>query len=158
MVYWDVFGPDGPLKTNMAFSIKLRVETLRDIGACQNPFGSFLLLQGLETLSLRGQRHVENAQSLAEWLEKHPKISWVKYAGLPNHPSHLQAKKYLRNGFGSVLTCIHLFNLSWHQGRHRGGKAFHQFRQTGFSFGKCGRLENTSDPSRKHHASATRRQ
>lgn len=63
--FWDVFGPDGPFKTNMAFGIKLRVETLRDIGACQNPFGSFLLLQGLETLSLRAERHVQNAQNLA---------------------------------------------------------------------------------------------
>jgi O-acetylhomoserine/O-acetylserine sulfhydrylase-like pyridoxal-dependent enzyme len=65
MNFWEVFGPEGPFKVNMAFGIKLRVETLRDIGACQNPFGSFLLLQGLETLSLRAERHVQNAQHLA---------------------------------------------------------------------------------------------
>jgi O-acetylhomoserine/O-acetylserine sulfhydrylase len=70
----------------------------------QNPFGSFLLLQGLETLSLRGQRHCENAQSLAEWLVLHPQVSWVSYPGLASHPSHRQAQKYLKNGFGSVFT------------------------------------------------------
>jgi O-acetylhomoserine (thiol)-lyase len=111
MVFWDVFGPDGPFKTNMAFGLKLRVETLRDIGACisilntgQNPFGSFLLLQGLETLSLRGQRHCENAQALAEWLVQQPQVGWVSYVGLLSHASHRQAKRYLSNGFGSVLT------------------------------------------------------
>lgn len=104
MVFWDVFGPDGPFKTNMAFAIKLRVEVLRDIGACQNPFGSFLLLQGLETLSLRGQRHCDNAMALAEWLSQQPEVSWVSYPGLALHPSHRFAKKYLKHGFGSVMT------------------------------------------------------
>ncbi|KAJ3253678.1 Homocysteine synthase [Boothiomyces macroporosus] len=104
LVFWDVFGPDGPFKTNLAFGIKLRVEYLRDIGASQNPFGSFLLLQGLETLSLRAQRTVENTQALAEWLQQRPEVAWVSYAGLPSHPSHRLAKKYLKNGFGGVLT------------------------------------------------------
>jgi len=104
LVFWDVFGPEGPFKTNLAFGIKVRVEALRDIGACQNPFGSFLLLQGLETLSLRAQRHVENAQTLAEWLSQHPDIAWVSYAGLSSHPSHKLASKYLKRGFGGVLT------------------------------------------------------
>ncbi|KAJ3302225.1 Homocysteine synthase [Kappamyces sp. JEL0829] len=102
--FWEVFGPDGPFKTNLTFGIKLRVEALRDLGACQNPFGSFLLLQGLETLSLRAQRHVDNAQALAEWLSQRSDIAWVSYAGLPSHPSHRLAKKYLKHGYGGVLT------------------------------------------------------
>ncbi|KAG2182500.1 hypothetical protein INT43_007431, partial [Umbelopsis isabellina] len=89
---------------NLAFAIKLRVETLRDLGANQNPFGAFLLLQGLETLSLRGQRHVDNALQLAKWLEKQPQVKWVSYPGLEHHSSHELAKKYLRNGFGGVLS------------------------------------------------------
>ncbi|KAJ3157409.1 Homocysteine synthase [Geranomyces michiganensis] len=95
--FWDTFGP-------ISFAIKLRVEQLRDIGPCQNPFGSFLLLQGLETLSLRAQRHCDNAQALAEWLLTRSEVEWVSYAGLPSHPSHALAKKYLTNGFGGVLT------------------------------------------------------
>jgi O-acetylhomoserine/O-acetylserine sulfhydrylase-like pyridoxal-dependent enzyme len=73
----DVFGPEGPFKANIAFAIKLRVEQLRDFGACQNPFGSFLLLQGLETLSLRAQRHLDNALALAEWLTQRKEVAWV---------------------------------------------------------------------------------
>ncbi|KAI9101098.1 O-acetylhomoserine/O-acetylserine sulfhydrylase [Phlyctochytrium arcticum] len=102
--FWDIFGPEGPFGFNFAFGIKLRVEQLRDIGACQNPFGSFLLLQGLETLSLRAQRHLDNTQALAEWLEKRPEVAWVSYAGLPAHKTHKLAKQYLKNGFGGVLT------------------------------------------------------
>ena len=101
--YWNVFGPEGPFKTNMAFIIKVRVEGLRDFGPSQNPFGSFLLLQGLETLSLRVQRHVDNALALAQWLQKHEAVDWVSYPGLPSHPAHEQAKKTLRHGFGGVL-------------------------------------------------------
>ncbi|KAI8923951.1 O-acetylhomoserine/O-acetylserine sulfhydrylase [Entophlyctis helioformis] len=102
--FWKVFGPDGPFKTNIAFGIRFRVEMLRDIGASQNPFGSFLLLQGLETLSLRGQRHLDNTLALAEWLLTRSEVAWVSYPGLPSHPSHKLAKKYLRNGYGAVLT------------------------------------------------------
>ena len=101
--FWDVFGPEGPFKVNMAFAIRARVEGLRDLGPAQNPFGSFLLLQGLETLSLRVERHVANAQALAEWLEKNENVSWVSYPGLSSHPSHELAKKYLKKGFGGVL-------------------------------------------------------
>jgi len=103
MKYWDVFGPSGPFKVNLAFIIKVRVEGLRDFGPCQNPFGSFLLLQGLETLSLRVQRHVDNALHLAQWLLERPEVDWVSYPGLPNHPAHETAKRILRNGFGGVL-------------------------------------------------------
>lgn len=101
--FWDVFGTPGPFG-NIAFAIRARVEGLRDLGAAISPFNSFLLLQGLETLSLRVERHNENALKLAQWLEKHPLVDWVSYPGLPDHPFHANAKKYLRNGlFGSVL-------------------------------------------------------
>lgn len=86
-----------------AFIIRVRVETLRDIGASQSPFGSFLLLQGLETLSLRAQRHCDNALALATWLDQHEFVDWVSYPGLEKHAYHKAAKKYLKNGFGGVL-------------------------------------------------------
>ncbi len=86
-----------------AFILKTRVQVLRDIGACQAPFNSFLLLQGLETLSLRLDRHVQNTQLVAEFLEKHPKVSWVTYPGLASHPDHARAQKYLPLGAGAVL-------------------------------------------------------
>ncbi|KXN87695.1 O-acetylhomoserine (thiol)-lyase [Leucoagaricus sp. SymC.cos] len=89
----------------VAFAVKVRMELLRDIGPCLNPFGAFLLLQGLETLSLRGQRHSENALALAQWLEKHPNVSWVSYLGLESHESHELARKLLRgNAFGGILS------------------------------------------------------
>ncbi|KAK9380209.1 Cys/Met metabolism PLP-dependent enzyme-domain-containing protein [Kockiozyma suomiensis] len=87
-----------------AFAAQLRLEVLRDAGATLNPFAAFLLLQGLETLSLRVDRHVSNALALARYLEKSPYVSWVSYPGLESHPSHALAKKYLRNGFGAVLS------------------------------------------------------
>lgn len=102
--FWEVFGTNGVLGVNVAFIIRARVEGLRDFGPAQSPFNSFLLLQGLETLSLRVQRHVENAQAVAEWLEAHPAVEWVSYPGLPSHPSHELAKKYLKRGFGGVLS------------------------------------------------------
>jgi O-acetylhomoserine/O-acetylserine sulfhydrylase len=78
---------------------------LRDIGPALNPFGAFLLLQGLETLSLRAQRHCDNALALAKWLEKHPKVSWISYLGLQSHQSHVLATTLLRpNAFGGVLS------------------------------------------------------
>jgi O-acetylhomoserine/O-acetylserine sulfhydrylase len=78
---------------------------LRDIGPALNPFGAFLLLQGLETLSLRAQRHCDNALALAKWLENHPRVSWVSYLGLQSHQSHQLANKLLRpNAFGGVLS------------------------------------------------------
>jgi O-acetylhomoserine (thiol)-lyase len=101
--FWEVFGKDGPFG-NIAFAIRARVEGLRDIGPSQSPFNSFLLLQGLETLSLRVERHNQNANALAHWLRSHPQVSNVNYLGFTEHPSHLRAKKYLRHGFGSVFT------------------------------------------------------
>jgi O-acetylhomoserine/O-acetylserine sulfhydrylase len=100
--FQEVFGPSGSFG-NIAFIIRARVEGLRDFGAALSPFNAFLLLQGLETLSLRVERHVSNALDLARWLEQHPQVAWVNYPGLPNHPYHERAKKYLRHGFGGVL-------------------------------------------------------
>ncbi|KAI8380353.1 Cys/Met metabolism PLP-dependent enzyme-domain-containing protein [Blakeslea trispora] len=94
--FWETFG-------KLAFTYRLKCETQRDIGACQNPFGSFLLLQGLETLSLRVERHSQNALALANWLDERSDVNWVSYPGLPKHESHELAKQYLR-GFGGVLT------------------------------------------------------
>ena len=103
--FWDIFNFDGPFG-NIAFIIKARVEGLRDYGAAISPFNSFLLLQGLETLSLRMDRHIENTLALAKWLEKHPKVESVNYPGLESHPTHQLAKKYLPKGAGGVLSFI----------------------------------------------------
>ncbi len=86
-----------------AFILKARVQILRDVGASQAPFNSWLFLQGLETLSLRMERHVQNAQAVAEFLSAHPKVSWVTYPGLKNHPDYEVAKKYLPRGAGAIL-------------------------------------------------------
>ena len=101
--FWETFG-SGSQFGNIAFIIRARVEGLRDLGPALSPFNSFLFLQGLETLSLRVQRHVDNTQALAEWLQQQPSVSWVNYPGLPDHPFHERAKRYFRNGFGAVLT------------------------------------------------------
>ncbi|OYD97025.1 O-acetylhomoserine aminocarboxypropyltransferase [Nostoc sp. 'Peltigera membranacea cyanobiont' 213] len=100
--FQEVFGTGGSFG-NIAFIIRARVEGLRDFGPCLSPFNAFLLLQGLETLSLRVDRHVSNALELARWLEQQEQVLWVNYPGLPNHPYHERAKKYLRHGFGGVL-------------------------------------------------------
>ncbi len=103
MIFWDIFGSDGPFG-NIAFGIRARVEGLRDLGPAASPFNSFLNLQGLETLSLRMERTCANALELANWLNEHPKVESVNYPGLPNHPTHQNALKYLRKGFGGVLS------------------------------------------------------
>ena len=102
--FWDIFGEGNPLgMPNIAFIIRARVEGLRDFGPSQSPFNSFLLLQGIETLSLRVQRHVDNALALAEWLEANPAVDFVWYPGLKSSPYHELAKEYLPNGSGGVL-------------------------------------------------------
>jgi O-acetylhomoserine/O-acetylserine sulfhydrylase len=103
LVFADVFGVNGPFG-NIQFIIRARVEGLRDFGSSQAPFNSWLLIQGLETLSLRVQRHVDNALELAKWLEQHPQVAKVNYPGLTSSPYHELAKKYLKNGFGAVLS------------------------------------------------------
>lgn len=103
LIFSDVFGVDGPFG-NIQFAIRVRVEGLRDFGPAISPFNSFLLAQGLETLSLRVQKHVDNALEIAKWLENHPQVESVNYPGLENSPHHKNAKKYLKNGYGSVLS------------------------------------------------------
>ena len=103
LVFNSVFGIGGPFG-NIQFIIRARVEGLRDFGPSQSPFNSFLLLQGIETLSLRVQRHVDNTLELAKWLESHPQVDKVVYPGLSSSPNHALAKKYLKNGFGAVLS------------------------------------------------------
>jgi O-acetylhomoserine (thiol)-lyase len=95
--YVEAFGP-------LAFILKLRVQWLRDVGAALSPFNAFLFLQGLETLPLRIERHSQNALAIARWLEDRPDVEWVSYPGLASHPAHETAKRYLKGGFGGVLT------------------------------------------------------
>nr|VWO99024.1 Sulfhydrylase FUB7 (EC (Fusaric acid biosynthesis protein 7) [Ganoderma boninense] len=98
MRFVDTFG-------KAVLAVKCRLDVLRDMGPCMDPFAAFLLLQGLETLSLRAQRHSDNALELARWLEKHPKVAWVSYLGLESHESYLDARRLLRpNAFGGMLT------------------------------------------------------
>ncbi|WP_291064317.1 MULTISPECIES: O-acetylhomoserine aminocarboxypropyltransferase/cysteine synthase family protein [unclassified Empedobacter] len=103
LVFSDVFGVNGPFG-NIQFIIRARVEGLRDFGPAISPFNSFLLLQGLETLSLRVQKHLDNTLEIARWLELHPQVEKVNYPGLITSPTHHLAKKYLKNGFGAVLS------------------------------------------------------
>ena len=95
--FWETFG-------RLSFAILLRVEILRDLGAALNPFAAQQLLLGIETLSLRCERHASNALALAQWLEKHEMVAWVSYPGLASHSSHGLARKYLPRGFGGVLS------------------------------------------------------
>ncbi|KAI2471822.1 Cys/Met metabolism PLP-dependent enzyme-domain-containing protein [Annulohypoxylon bovei var. microspora] len=95
--FWETFGA-------VSFAVRVRVEILRDLGASLNPFAAQQLLLGLETLSLRAERHAQNALALAKWLQASPYVSWVSYPGLEDHPSHELAKKYLKRGFSSVLS------------------------------------------------------
>jgi OAH/OAS sulfhydrylase len=113
--FWEVFGPKGPVAEmlglpedkNIAFIIRARVEGLRDFGPAISPFNSFLLLQGLETLSLRVERHTQNALELAQWLQKNDSVESVSYPGLESDPYHLIANKYLNRGYGAVLMFSH---------------------------------------------------
>jgi O-acetylhomoserine (thiol)-lyase len=103
--FWETFGESNPLGLpNIAYAIRARVEGLRDFGPALSPFNSFLLLQGLETLSLRVQRTVDNALKLAYWLERHPLVERVNYPGLESSKYYPLAKKYLHNGYGGVLS------------------------------------------------------
>jgi len=97
VVYTDAVGP-------VAYIIKMRVQLLRDMGAALSPFNSFLLLQGLETLHLRMERHSSNALAVAKFLEAHDAVEWVNYPGLESHPSYAQAQKYLPDGQGAIMT------------------------------------------------------
>ena len=95
--FFETFGP-------LTFALRARVEVGRDLGCAMNPFAAQQLLLGTETLSLRAERHGQNALKVAQWLQKNPNVSWVSYPGLEDHASHQLAKKYLTNGFGGVLS------------------------------------------------------
>lgn len=104
LVHWDAFKSFAPAGgANIAYILKMRLQLLRDMGACISPFNSFLMLQGLETLHLRMERISANALQTAAFLAEHSKVAWVNYPGLPSSPSHAAAKKYLRGGFGGLL-------------------------------------------------------
>jgi len=96
LVYSQAFG-------NLAYILKARVQGLRDIGACLSPFNSFLLLQGIETLGLRMERHSQNALAVATFLKEHAKVNWVLYPGLPDHPSYALAQKYMPKGQSGIV-------------------------------------------------------
>lgn len=100
--YWDAFG-DFPGLGNVAFVFKTRVQLLRDIGPALSPFNAFLFLQGLETLPLRQRKHSENALKVAQWLKTNKIVTWVNYPGLPEHPSHKLASKYLNGNYGGLV-------------------------------------------------------
>jgi O-acetylhomoserine (thiol)-lyase len=102
LVFWDALG-NHPALGNVAFILKVRVQLLRDLGAAISPFNSFQLLQGLETLPLRQQRHTENALAVARYLKKHPLVGWVNYPGLEDSPNHKVASKYLKKGYGALV-------------------------------------------------------
>jgi len=97
MNFSEVFGP-------IAFIIRTRVEGLRDVGACLSPFNAFLLLQGVETLGMRMDRHVANSMAVAKFLESHKHVTWIKYPGLPTNPYYALAQKYLPKGAGAVFS------------------------------------------------------
>jgi O-acetylhomoserine (thiol)-lyase len=138
--YWENFGEYG-------FCTKLRVEQLRDLGPALSPFNAFLLLQGTETLALRMERHVANAAAVAEFLAGHPAVSWVRYAGLADHPQHRLAQRYLPRGPGAVLA----FGV---RGGRRAGAAFIEATQL------CSHLANIGDTRTLviHPASTTHQQ
>ena len=104
LAYGPALGVNGILGANLAFILKARVQLLRDLGAAVAPFNAFLIAQGLETLSLRIERHVSNAQKVAEFLEAHPQVKSVNYAGLPSSPWHDRGRKYAPKGTGAVLS------------------------------------------------------
>ena len=117
LVYAEALGKDGAFGVNLSYILKARVQLLRDLGPAVSPFNAFLVAQGIETLSLRLDRHVENAQKVAGWLADHDQVEHVVYAGLPGHPSYEKARKYLPKGPGAVLA----FEIA---GGAEAGKAF----------------------------------
>jgi len=140
LAYTQAFGP-------AAYIAKARVNMLRDLGGCVSPFNAFLFLQGIETLSLRMERHCANALAVARWLEKHPHVTWVCYPGLPSHRSHLLARRYMPRGCASIMG----FGI---QGGMEAGKKFIN------SVKLCSHLANVGDAKTLviHPASTTHSQ
>jgi len=102
--YWQAFGNhDKAVAPGLAYILKARVQLLRDLGPTLAPQNAFLFLQGLETLPLRIRQHSKNALAVAQWLENHPRVSWVNYPGLPSHADHARAKKFLKEGYGAIV-------------------------------------------------------
>ena len=132
---------------NIAYIIKARVTLLRDLGPALSPFNAFLFLQGLETLHLRMPRHSENALAVAEYLEKHPKVSWVNYPGLDSSPERERVRKYLPKGAGAILG----FGI---KGGAGGGKEVHRFARAGLASGQRRRRQDPGHPSGDHDAPA----
>ena len=132
---------------NIAYIIKARVTLLRDIGPAVSPFNAFLFLQGLETLHLRLPRHSENALAVAEFLQKHPAVSWVNYPGLKSSPDNARAKKYLPKGAGAILG----FGI---KGGLEAGKKFIDSLAIDFASCQCRRCQDAGDPSGDNNASA----
>ncbi len=100
--FWEAFG-NIPGMGNLAYILKVRVQWLRDMGACLSPFNAFMFLQGLETLPMRQRQHSANAMEIALYLKDHPLVSWVNYPGLPDHPSHQVAAKYMKGHYGALV-------------------------------------------------------
>jgi len=102
--YWQAFGNhDKAVAPGLAYILKARVQLLRDLGPAISPFNAFLFIQGLETMPIRVRQHAVNALAVAQWLERHPQVTWVNYPGLPSHPDHERAKRYLPNGCGAII-------------------------------------------------------
>jgi len=102
--FWDAFGKhDQAVAPGLAYVLKIRTGLLRDIGACLSPFNAWQVLQGVETLPLRARAHAANAQKVAEWLEKHPLVSWVSFPGLCSHPDYQRGRKYMPHGAGAIV-------------------------------------------------------
>jgi len=143
VVYADAVGP-------IAYIIKMRVQLLRDMGAALSPFNSFLLLQGLETLHLRMERHSSNTLAVAKFLEAHPAVEWVNYAGLESHASYELAKRYLPNGQGAIMT----FGI---KGGIEAGKKSNQRSEAVLAFGKRGRFQVADHSPGEHDSPAAER-
>ena len=143
MVFEEALRPIG----NIAYILHIRTHWLRDTGACQSPFASFLTLLGVETLHLRMERHSQNALAVAQFLEKHPAVAWVNYPGLPSHPDHARAQKYLPDGAGRDRRIRH-------QGRQGGRRQADQQRQALQPPGQYRRREVADHPPGHDHALA----
>lgn len=142
--FWETFGAGNPLGLpNVAFIIRARTEGLRDLGPTLAPQQAWQFLQGLETLSLRAERHADNALALASWLAAHPDVARVTYPGLSNHPHYDRAQHYLPRGAGAVLT----FELRG----GRGGRGVHPLGRPGAARGERRGHPHAGHPPGQHH-------
>ncbi|MCD8568243.1 MAG: PLP-dependent transferase, partial [Geovibrio sp.] len=138
MVYSERFG-------NMALAVKMRVQTMRDIGGCMSPMNAFLLLQGLETLHVRMERHVENARKLAAYLQKSDMVDWVNFPELEGNPNCERARKYMPKGTGAMLS----FGI---KGGQKAGRAFIEGVELATHLTNLGDTRTLGHTPRKHHS------